>query len=205
MIGLIGKKLGMSQLFQDDGKVTPVCVIEAGPCPVVQVKTKATDGYDAIQVGFGARKRVTKAIAGHLKKSGAKSVSRLAEFRVKKIDQYQVGAKLDAGLFAEKDVVKVTGITKGRGFSGGMKRWGWHGQPMTHGSMSHRRIGSAGGGHADRGHPPKGKTMPGHYGTEKVTIRNLRVVKVDKDKNLVYLSGAVPGYRNSLVLIIKEE
>lgn len=195
----------MTQLFREDGRVIPVSVIEAGPCPVIQVKTRATDGYDAIQVGFGTRKHVTKAVAGHLKKSGNKSVARLAEFRVKKIEQYQVGAKLDATLLAENDVVKVTGITKGRGFSGGMKRWGWSGQAMTHGSMSHRRIGSAGGGHADRGHPPKGKTMPGHYGTETVSVRNLKVAKVDRDKNLVYLRGAVPGHRNSLVLIVKEE
>jgi len=135
MIGIIGKKIGMSQLFLENGNVVPVSVIKAGPCPIVQVKDEKSDGYRAIQLGFGERKRVTKPIVGHLKRVNLKSIARLFEFRVKEIEEYKVGDRIDVSIFANGDKVAVTGLTKGRGFSGGMKKWGWMGGPASHGSM----------------------------------------------------------------------
>uniref|UniRef100_A0A7C4THK0 Large ribosomal subunit protein uL3 n=1 Tax=candidate division WOR-3 bacterium TaxID=2052148 RepID=A0A7C4THK0_UNCW3 len=205
MIGLIGKKVGMTQTFTEDGKVQPLCVIQAGPCPIVQVKTKDNDGYDALQIAYGEKKRVNKPLAGHLKKANLKSAKWLAEIKVKDVQKYKVGEILDLSIFNVGDKVSVTGFTKGRGFSGGMKRWGWKGGPAAHGSMSHRRIGSASHGHSDPGRIMKGKTMPGHYGNERVTIKNLRVIKIDKENNLLYLGGAVPGHRDGFLLIRKEE
>ncbi|MGD8978882.1 MAG: 50S ribosomal protein L3 [candidate division WOR-3 bacterium] len=204
MIGIVGKKIGMSQIFQENGELTPVSVIEAGPCPILQVKDESNDGYKAIQVGFGTKKRITKAIAGHLKKSKTKSVGRILEIRINDASKYKTGDNIDVTVFASGDKVSVTGWTKGRGFSGGMKRWGWSGGPKTHGSMAHRRIGSSGPGSAP-GRIWKNKTMPGRYGNEQVTVKNLRVVKVEKEKNMLYLKGAVPGARNSYLVITKEE
>ncbi|MEO0137081.1 MAG: 50S ribosomal protein L3 [candidate division WOR-3 bacterium] len=203
MIGLIGKKIGMSQLFTEDGRLIAVTKVEAGPCPVVQVKNEAKDGYRAIQIAFGTKKHITKPLAGHLKKANIASAKWLAEIRTENIEKYKPGDVLDAKIFAVGDKVKVTGYTKGRGFTGGMKRWGWSGGPASHGSMSHRRIGSAGHGHSDPGRILKGKTMPGHYGNERVTIKNLKVVKIED--NIIYLKGAVPGPRNGFLLLTKEE
>lgn len=204
MIGLVGRKIGMSQLFTEAGELTPVSMIEAGPCTILQVKDKARDGYQAIQLGFGARKRTNKPIGGHLKKAQATSAARIMEIRVNDPSKYKVGDKIDVTAFADGDRVSVVGWTKGRGFSGGVKRWGWKGGPATHGSMSHRRIGSAGAGSAP-GRIWKNKTMPGRYGNERVTTKNLRVVKIEKDKNILYLRGAVPGARNSYLIITKDE
>lgn len=204
MIGLVGRKIGMSQLFTEAGELTPVSMIEAGPCTILQVKDKARDGYQAIQLGFGARKRTNKPIGGHLKKAQATSAARIMEIRVNDPSKYKVGEKIDVTAFADGDRVSVVGWTKGRGFSGGVKRWGWKGGPATHGSMSHRRIGSAGAGSAP-GRIWKNKTMPGRYGNERVTTKNLRVVKIEKDKNILYLRGAVPGARNSYLIITKDE
>ncbi len=204
MIGIIGKKVGMSQVFLKNGELTPVSLIEAGPCPILQIKDDNDDGYRAIQLGFGARKKVNKPITGHLKKSKAKSVARIFEIKVSDSGKYKTGDKIDVTVFADGDKVSVTGWTKGRGFSGGVKRWGWSSGPATHGSMSHRRIGSVGPG-TSPGRIWKGKTMPGRYGNERVTVKNLKIVKVEKEKNMLYLKGAVPGARNSYLIITKDE
>uniref|UniRef100_A0A7V0Z4P4 Large ribosomal subunit protein uL3 n=1 Tax=candidate division WOR-3 bacterium TaxID=2052148 RepID=A0A7V0Z4P4_UNCW3 len=203
MIGLIGKKIGMSQIFTENGKLIAVTKIEAGPCPVVQVKDEKKDGYKAIQIAFGIKKRVNKPLAGHLKKANLKSAKWLAEIKTNNIEKYKPGDVIDSKIFAVGDKIKVTGYTKGRGFSGGMKRWGWKGGPASHGSMSHRRIGSAGHGHSDPGRILKGKTMPGHYGNERVSLKNLKIVKIEN--NIIYLHGAVPGPNNGLILLTKEE
>lgn len=203
MIGLIGKKIGMSQIFTEDGKLVAVTKILAGPCPVVQVKNKEKDGYQAIQIGFGTSKHITKPLAGHLKKANLQSVKWLAEIKTNNIEKYKPGDILDTKIFVIGDKVKVIGYTKGRGFAGGVKRWGWKGGPASHGSMSHRRIGSAGHGHSDPGRILKGKTMPGHYGNEKVTVKNLKVIKIED--NIIYLQGAVPGPKNGLMILTKEE
>ncbi len=203
MIGLIGKKIGMSQVFTEDGKLLAVTKVEAGPCPVVQVKDEKKDGYKAIQIAFGTKKKVNKPLSGHLKKANLKSAKWLAEIRTKNIEKYKPGDIINTQIFSVGDKIKVTGFTKGRGFAGGMKRWGWKGGPASHGSMSHRRIGSAGHGHSDPGRILKGKTMPGHYGNERVSIKNLKIVKIEN--NIIYLHGAVPGPKNGLLLLTKEE
>lgn len=203
MIGLIGKKIGMSQIFTDDGKLTPVCIVEAGPCPIVQIKDDKNDGYKAIQIAFGTKKRINKPLAGHLKKANLQSARWLTEIRVNNTEKYKIGNILDTKIFVVGDKIKVSGYTKGRGFSGGMKRWGWKGGPGSHGSMSHRRIGSASHGHSDPGRILKGKTMPGHYGNERTTVKNLKILKIEN--NLIFLNGAVPGAKNSWLLLVKEE
>jgi large subunit ribosomal protein L3 len=204
MVGLVGKKIGMSQIFEKNGELIPVSVIEAGPCPILQVKDENNDGYKAIQLGYGTKKNINKPLTGHLKKSKTKSVARILEIRIGDASKYKIGDNLDVTLFSNGDLVSVTGWTKGRGFSGGMKRWGWKGGPATHGSMAHRRIGSSGAGSAP-GRIWKNKTMPGRYGNEQVTVKNLRVIKVEKEKNMLYLKGAVPGARNSYLVITKDE
>ncbi len=203
MIGLIGKKIGMSQIFTEDGRLIPVCLVETGPCHIVQIKDEKKDGYKAIQIAFGIKKKITKPLAGHLKKANLNSAKWLAEIRVKNIEKYKIGDTLDSKIFAVGDKIKVSGYTIGRGFSGGMKRWGWKGGPASHGSMSHRRIGSASHGHSDPGRILKGKTMPGHYGNERVTIKNLKIIKIEN--NVIYLNGAVPGSKNGFLLLTKEE
>ena len=195
MIGIVGKKIGMSQIFTEKGELTPVSVVQAGPCPILQVKDENTDGYKAIQLGFGTRKKLNKALIGHLKKSKTASTARILEIRVNETTKYKIGDNLDVTIFENGEKVSVTGWTKGRGFAGGVKRWGWKGGPATHGSMAHRRIGSAGPG-SSPGRIWKNKTMPGRYGNERNTVKNLQVVKVEKEKNLIYLKGAVPGARN---------
>ncbi len=204
MIGLLGKKIGMSQVFTEDGKLIPVSMVEAGPCPVVQVKTKQKDGYEAIQIGFGQKKRINKPMAGHLKNGKLKTIGTLGELKVKDISKYKTGDHLTVSLFAAGDKVSVCGYTKGRGFTGGMKRWGWTGGPATHGSMSHRRMGSV-GANTYPGRVWKNKTMPGRYGNERVTIKNIKVVKIDKEKNIIYLEGAVPGPTNGFIVVVKGE
>lgn len=204
MIGLIGKKIGMSQIFKEDGTVVPVNLIKAGPCPIIQIKNKEKNGYQAIQLGFGTVKRINKALAGHLKKANVTSVKKIFEIRVNNPEKYKVGDTLDVSIFNSGEKIWVTGWTKGRGFAGGIKRWGWHGGPSSHGSTAHRRIGSAGPG-SSPGRIWKNKTMPGRYGNERVTIKNLEIVKVDKEKNILYIKGAVPGAKNSLLILKKEE
>ncbi len=204
MIGIIGKKVGMSQLFLENGSVVPVSLIQAGPCPIIQIKNDKTDGYKAIQLGFGTRKKANKPMSGHLKKAKVSSAERLFEIRVDDTSAYKVGDKIDVSVFSNGNKIAVTGWTKGRGFTGGVKRWGWHGGPASHGSMAHRRIGSAGPGTAP-GRIWKNKTMPGRYGCERVTVRNLEVMKVEQKKHLLYVKGAVPGARNGYLFITKED
>lgn len=204
MIGLIGKKIGMSQVFTDNGVVIPVSIIQAAPCPILHIKNVKVDGYSALQLGVGKKKNINKPLAGHLKKAKVNSVERIFEIQVSSTEKYKVGDYLDVSIFNDGDTISVTGWTKGRGFSGGIKRWGWHGGPKTHGSTAHRRVGSAGPG-ASPGRIWKNKTMPGRYGNEKVTIKRARVVKVDKEKQQLFIKGAVPGAKNGFLIMVKEE
>lgn len=204
-LGLIGKKLGMSQVFTEEGVRVPVTVIQAGPCVVTQKKTAETDGYNAIQVGYDPlpMQRLAKAQQGHFKTAAKGGFRTVREFRLEDVNGYEVGAELKADVFAPGDKVDVQGRTKGRGFQGVIKRWGHHGGRMTHGSMFHRAPGSM-GANTDPGRVRKGRRLPGHYGDEQVTISNLEVVATDPEKNLVLVRGSIPGGRNSLVLIRKK-
>lgn len=199
--GILGKKLGMTQIFDEAGRVVPVTVIEAGPCVVVQKKTVETDGYNAIQVGFGEvkEKQVTRPLQGHFKKFGQPLRRRLRELRLEDVTPYNVGDELKADLFAPGELVDVTGTSKGKGFAGGIKRWNFHRGPMAHGSKYHRAPGSLGFRRAGR--VPKGRRLPGRLGGERVTIQSLKVVRVDTDRNLILIRGAVPGAKGALVLI----
>lgn len=193
MEAMLGRKLGMSRVYADGRKVTSVTLVETDLCHVVQRKTVERDGYAALQLGIGRRKRATKPLRGHLKKAGLGHVpARVIEVRGEFEDNVTPGKKLDVAMFEPGDRVDVVGWTKGRGFAGGMKRHNWHGGPRTHGSNHHRRVGSVGPG-TSPGRIWKGSRMPGHYGNEQQTIRNLRVVKVDAERQLLYLKGSVPG------------
>lgn len=199
---IIGKKLGMSQIFTADGKVIPVTVVEAGPCPVVQIKTKENDGYDAIQVGFGTVKetRVNKPQAGHFKKAGVTAKRYLREFRFADCSKYTLGQELTCDTFAEGDKVDVTGTSKGHGFSGVIQRWNQHRGPMAHGSGYHRGVGSM-GACSSPSRVFKNKHMSGQWGNEKVTIQNLTVARVDSARNLLLIKGAIPGAKGGIVVI----
>ncbi len=199
---ILGIKLGMTQVFDENGKVVPVTVIRAYPNRVVQVKKEETDGYSAIQLGFleAKEKKVTKPLLGHFKKANLPPFRVLKEVRVEDISEFNVGDELKVSIFSEGEYVDVTGTSKGRGFAGVMKRWGFSGGPDSHGSRFHRAPGSI-GMCADPSKVFKGKKLPGHYGNERVTVQNLRVVKVVPDEDLIFLKGAVPGFRKSVVLI----
>ncbi|MEO0020273.1 MAG: 50S ribosomal protein L3 [candidate division WOR-3 bacterium] len=204
MIGLIGQKGEMSQVYDEKGRVMPVTAIEVGRCIVVGLRTKERHGYCALQIGHGtpSKRQLTKPYEGQFKKAGVPAVRIVREFRVNSVDGFKVGQELTVDVFKPGDLVTVTGWTKGRGFAGGMKRWGWSGGPASHGSMSHRRIGSVSSG-SSPGRVLPGRTLPGHYGCERVVIRNLKVVKVDSEAGVIYVRGAVPGYRGSDLLIKK--
>jgi large subunit ribosomal protein L3 len=200
---ILGKKVGMTQIFDENGEVIPVTVIEAGPCYVTQKKTTEKNGYNAIQLGFGevSEKRLTQPEAGHLKKSGAPSVKYLREFEVADPETYEDGQKIDAAVFEVGDRVDVIGTSKGKGFAGAVKRHGFGGGPKTHGQSDRwRATGSVGAG-STPGRIFKGKRMPGRMGNERVTVQNLKVVLVDADKNLLAVRGSVPGAKNGLVII----
>ncbi len=199
--GILGKKVGMTQVFNEVGKIVPVTVIEAGPCVVVQKKTVANDGYNAIQVGFGAKpeRLINKPLKGHLAKAQLKPLRFLRELKVENVDEYQVGQEIKADVFGAGEKVDVVGTSKGKGFAGGIKRHGFHRGPMKHGSKYHRRGGSLGAKGPARVF--KGRKMPGHLGSERVTVQNLEVVRVDAERNLILLKGAVPGPAKALVLI----
>ncbi|MBR2461344.1 MAG: 50S ribosomal protein L3 [Clostridia bacterium] len=201
--GIVGKKIGMTQIFDENGNVIPVTVIEAGPCTVVQKKTvDGKDGYDAIQLGFVdvAEKKLTKAEVGHFKKNGLSLKRYLKEFRLEDISGYNVGDTVAADIFAAGEKVDITGITKGRGYTGVVKRWGHHILRMTHGTGPiHRQVGSQGS--IDPARVFKNMKMAGQYGNEQVTVLNLAVVKVDAEKNLIAVKGAVPGARGGIVII----
>jgi large subunit ribosomal protein L3 len=202
MTGILGKKLGMSQVFDTEGKVIPVTVIEAGPCTVIQRKTARTDGYDAVQIGFRQTKagKVGKPMLGHFQKAGKGAFSALQEIRVEAAEPLDIGAEIKVDIFKEGDVVDVTGHSKGRGFAGVIKRWSFKGGRATHGSMFHRAPGSIGAS-AYPSRVIKNMKMAGQYGNERVTTLNLRVVGVEPEKNLLLVRGAVPGAKNSLVFV----
>jgi large subunit ribosomal protein L3 len=205
MAGIIGRKLGMTQVFGDAGAIVPVTVIEAGPCAVTQVKTGESDGYTAVQLAFGAKKdsRSPRAEVGHVKRAGLEHAPAvLHEFRVADTAEYELGAALTVDQFAPGDRIKVTGTSKGRGFQGAVKRHGFRGRPASHGHPKARNVGSLGPG-TNPSRVIKGKKMPGQMGNVKNTVRNLRVERVDAERNLLYVRGAVPGSRNSLVYIRK--
>ena len=199
---IIGRKIGMTQVFDEEGNAIPVTVVKAGPCVVVQKKTPETDGYSAVQLGFEEvpEKKLNKPMLGHFKKFGVKPHRILREFRVENVDDFEIGQVIDVSIFEPGDVVDVTGWSKGRGFAGAMKRWGFQGGPRSHGSKFHRMLGSL-GQHTEPARIFKGKKMPGRYGNERVTVRNLKVVKVDPENNLLVIKGGVPGARGGLLLI----
>ena len=197
--GIIGRKIGMTQLFDEKGEVHGVTVVEAGPCTVVQVKSAENDGYSAVQVGFGAAKRVNSPMKGHLK--GLGDFRYLRELRVDDASQWKAGQKVGAELFNSGDHVDVTGISKGRGFAGGVRRWGFRGGPRTHGQSDRTRApGSIGPGNSP-GHVVKGLHMAGHLGDARITVRNLRVIESDPAKGLLFIEGAVPGGKNGILRI----
>jgi large subunit ribosomal protein L3 len=200
MKNIIGRKVGMTSVFTADGRYVPVTVIEAGPCPVVQRKTTATDGYEAVALAFGdvKKSRVTRALAGHYKRAGLEPKRDMREFRAG-IEGIEQGAVITVESFAAGDRVDVAGISKGHGFAGGIKRHNFSGGSASHGQMIHRQPGS--NGDTNAGHTPRGSRRPGHYGVDRVTHQNLEVVRTDVERNLLLVRGPVPGPKNGLVSV----
>ena len=199
---ILGKKIGMSQIFTDEGKVIPVTVVEAGPCYVSQIKTEAVDGYNAVQLAFMDAKesRLTKAVAGHLKKANITAKKYLKEFKIS-AEGLELGSEIKCDVFNVGDKVDVSGYSKGHGFSGVIQKWNHHRLPMTHGTGPvHREVGSL-GANSTPSRVFKNHKMPGDWGDEKVTIQNLEVAKVDADRNLILIKGAIPGAKGSVVTI----
>ncbi|MEW5724317.1 MAG: 50S ribosomal protein L3 [Thermodesulfobacteriota bacterium] len=201
--GMIGRKLGMTRLFLEEGAAVPVTVIQAGPCTVVQKKTLKKDKYEAVQLGFGERRRVNRPEAGHLKAVGGRKLEVLREFAVDDLEAYQVGDEVTIEMFQVGDRVSVSGTTKGRGFAGVMKRHGFAGGRATHGCTTHRAPGSIGSS-ADPSHVFRGHRMPGHMGDKKMTVRNLEVVDIRPEYGVILLRGAVPGPKGGVVLVRKK-
>ena len=201
MKGILGKKLGMTQVFTPEGNVIPVTVIEAGPCVVLQKKDQENDGYEAIQLGFVDKKkqRANKPETAHAQKANTAPKRYIREFRGINVGEYEVGAEVKADLFSEGEFVDVTGISKGKGFQGVIKRWGQSTGPMSHGSRYHRGPGSMGSIQANR--VPKGKRLPGHMGQDTITIQRLEVIRVDLERNVLLVKGSIPGAKNSFVKI----
>ena len=199
---ILGRKVGMTQIFTGDGSVIPVTVVEAGPCTVVQKKTQERDGYNALCVAFGdiREKLVNKPMKGVFAKADIAPLRYIREFRLDDCAPYNVGDKIDAAVFENGDIVDVMGITIGHGFTGVIQRWNQHRGPMTHGSKYHRGVGSM-GANSDPSRVFKNKHMSGHYGCERVTIQNLEVVRVDAERNLLLIKGALPGKRGGLVTV----
>ncbi len=200
--GILGKKLGMTQVFAENGDVLPVTVIEAGPCVVLQKKEVETDGYEAVQLGFADKKenRANKPELGHAKKAGTTPKRYIREIRGMSTDQYEVGQELKADIFTEGEFVDITGTSKGKGFAGAIKRHGQARGPSSHGSRYHRRPGSMGA--VDAARVFKGKKLPGRMGGETVTLQNLQIVKVDAERNVLMVKGSIPGPKNSFVKIV---
>lgn len=201
-IALIGKKLGMTQVFDADNALVAVTVVEAGPCPVTQVKTAQSDGYEAVQIGFGAQKesRMSKAELGHLKKAGVEALTELVELRFSEPAELKIGDVLKVTNFTEGQKVDIIGTSKGKGFQGVMRRHNFEGQPASHGHMMHRRPGSV-GCRQTPGHVYKGRKMPGHQGQTRCTTQNLSIVKIIEDKNLLLIKGSIPGANGDIVLV----
>jgi large subunit ribosomal protein L3 len=203
MKGLIGKKMGMTRVFDEDGRSIPVTVLECGPCPVTQIKTTEKDGYQAVQLGFGAdrkEKRTPKPLLGHLAKSGSGPQRMLREFKVDDLEGFALGQQITVDLFDGTAKVRVTGISKGRGFAGVIRRYGFQRGRETHGSHNHRVPGSI-GACATPSRVFRGKKMPGRMGNDRVTVKNLELVRIDKENNLLFVKGAVPGTRNGYILV----
>lgn len=190
MTGILGKKIGMTQLFSEDGQTIPVTIIESGPCSILQIKTEKSDGYNAIQLSLGDLK--------------SKSKRFVKEIAVEDPGLYKVGQNIDVGQFSPGDFVDIVSTSKGRGFQGGVKRWNWRGGPKSHGSMSHRAPGSIGAS-AFPSRVYKGHHLPGHMGNQRVTIQNLEVIRVDKENNLLAVKGSVAGYKNCYLIIKKSK
>ncbi len=202
MKNILGRKVGMTSVFTDDGRYVPVTVIEAGPCTVVERRTKEKHGYDAVALGFGtiAKNRVTRALAGHFKKNGVEPARFVREFR-NDVDGVEAGQTITVSEFEAGDRVDVVGISKGHGFSGGIKRHNFSGGGASHGSMIHRQPAS--NGDTNAGRVTKGSRRPGHYGVDRSTLQNLEVVRADAERNLLLVLGPVPGPKNALVLVRK--
>ncbi|MCH6197771.1 50S ribosomal protein L3 [Corynebacterium mastitidis] len=201
--GILGTKLGMTQVFDDQNRVVPVTVVEAGPCVVTQIRTTETDGYNAIQIAYGEidPRKVNKPQAGHYKKAGVTPRRHVTEIRMDDVSGYEVGQDVTVEIFNDVEFVDVTGITKGKGFAGGMKRHGFAGQGAAHGNQAaHRRVGGIGGA-ATPGRVFKGKRMAGRMGSDRVTTQNLKIQKVDADANLLLIKGAIPGNRGGIVIV----
>lgn len=199
--GMVGRKLGMTQIFDDSGLVHPVTVIECGPNVVTQIRTVEKDGYEAVQLGYGQDKRLNKPERGHLKPSGYENLGDLREFKADNVGDFEVGQVIKADAFSVGEIVDVTGTSKGRGFQGGVKRHGFRGGPKTHGQSDRHRAPGSIGASATPGRVLKGMRMAGHMGHERVTIQNLKVMRVDAERNLILVEGSVPGHNKSLVLI----
>ena len=201
--GIIGKKIGMTQLFDENGMVVPVTVVEAGPCVVVQKKTVESDGYTAVQVGFGEVKanKLTKPAKGHFEKAGVAPKKTLKEFRFDSIDEINVGDIIKADTFAAGDKVDVCGISKGKGYAGTIKRWNGHSLIATHGTGPVHRHAGSNGSTSTPSRVYKGKKLPGHLGAERVTVQNLAIVKVDAENNLIAVKGAIPGAKGGIVVL----
>ena len=199
---ILATKVGMTQIFNEDGVLTPVTVLQAGPCVVTQVKTKENDGYSAVQVGFEEirEKLVTKPMQGVFAKADTTNKRFVREFRLDDAESYKVGQEIKADVFAAGDMIDVTAVSKGKGYQGAIKRYGQHRGPMAHGSKFHRHQGSNGSS-SDPSHVFKGKGMPGHMGAEKITVQNLSVVRVDAEDGLILVKGAVPGPKKGLVTV----
>ena len=205
MRGLIAKKLGMSQIFDENGSVVPVTILQAGPCSITQIKTLDNDGYDAVQIAYGDKKEknTNKPLEGHFKKAGVTPKKFLVEFDIVPGFDYEMGQVFNASIFKLGDSVKVTGTSKGRGFSGVMKRHGFGGGPKTHGQREHPRSAGSIGQASDPSRVFKGVKMPGQYGNKKMTVENLKVVKIDTKNNHIFVKGAVPGSNNGMVIVNK--
>ncbi|KUO95179.1 50S ribosomal protein L3 [Ferroacidibacillus organovorans] len=199
MKGILGRKLGMTQVFLEDGNVVPVTVVEAGPCVVLQVKTPETDGYESVQLGFADKKRPTKPEAGHAAKANTVAKRYVRELRGPLSETYEVGQEVKADVFASGDIVDVIGVSKGKGTAGPIKRHNQSRGPMAHGSKYHRGVGSLGSINANRVF--KGQTMAGRMGHERVTVQNLEVIRVDVSRNVLLIKGALPGPKNSFVTV----
>ena len=204
MTGLIGRKIGMMQYYNAEGNVIPVTVVETGPCVVVQKKDAATDGYTALQVGFGSKKaqRVNKAVQGHMAKAGKGAFQVLREFRLDDVSQYEVGQEIKAtDLFKIGDLIDVAGISKGHGYTGVIKRWSFAGFPGSHGTHEYFRHGGSIGNRSYPGRVRKGKKMAGHWGNEQISTQNLLVVDIRAEENLMFVRGAVPGSKEGVVVL----
>lgn len=200
MKGILGKKVGMTRIFDESGEVIPVTIIEAGPCYVTQIKTRERDGYQAVQLGFGEARRLNKPERGHLPK-GVPDLRYLQELRVDDVSPYEVGQKVGAAIFSVGELVDVSGTSKGKGFAGVMKRHGFRGGPATHGQSDRARAPGSIGATSTPGRVIKGMRMPGHMGSRRYTAQNLKVVLVDQERNLLAVNGSVPGSKGGLVTI----